>query len=129
MDAFFLQLLNAFFFVFHTVFTVFNLVGWLFAKTRKLHLLTVSLTALSWFGAGFWYGWGYCFCTDWHWQVREAMGLYDQSASYIHFLILKTTGLNLNPRWVDIGTAVGFAIAVTGSAFVHVRKCGGVFKM
>ncbi|HCN84632.1 MAG TPA: DUF2784 domain-containing protein, partial [Sphingobacteriaceae bacterium] len=87
------QFLNIFFFVFHTLFTVFNVVGWIFPKTRRLHLITMSLTAFSWFILGIWYGWGYCFCTDWHWDVREKLGYHDRSNSYIHFLILKLTGV------------------------------------
>jgi hypothetical protein len=36
------QFLNIFLFIFHTVFTLFNIVGWAFTKTRKLHLITLS---------------------------------------------------------------------------------------
>ena len=54
------QFLNIFFFVFHSVFTLFNITGWAFRKTRKWHLITMLLTAASWFILGIWYGWGYC---------------------------------------------------------------------
>lgn len=105
-----LALLNIFFFVFHTAFTLFNLTGWAFRRTRKWHLLTIALTALSWFGLGIWYGWGYCLCTDWHWQVREAMGLQDRSNSYIHFLILKLTGIDFDPNLVERVTLIVFIL-------------------
>ncbi|MFN5168755.1 MAG: DUF2784 family protein [Cyclobacteriaceae bacterium] len=108
-------LLNIFFFVFHTAFTLFNLFGWLWMKARRAHLVTMGLTAFSWLVLGIWYGWGYCVCTEWHWQVREAMGLFDQSDSYIHFLILNLTGYYADPLTVDIGTAIGFAVAAAGS--------------
>lgn len=114
--------LNLFFFVFHTAFTLFNLIGWLFPCLRKLHLFTISITAFSWFVLGFWFGWGYCLCTDWHWQVREAMGLYDQSSSYMHFLILKLTNWNANPALVDAGTFIGFLIGLCGSIWVNLVK-------
>ncbi len=81
------QFLNIFFFVFHTVWTLFNMTGWMFRPTRRLHLVTLTLTALSWFVLGIWYGWGYCLCTDWHWQVRRELGFRDESNSYIHFLV------------------------------------------
>src|ERR1044071_4702677 len=100
------QFLNIFFFVFHTAFTVFNIVGWAFPKTRKLHLITICLTALSWFVLGIWYGIGYCACTDWHWQAREQLGYTDQSRSYIHFLILKLTGADLNTQMVETVTLI-----------------------
>lgn len=104
------QFLNIFFFVFHTGFTLFNLVGWAFKKTRRLHLITLSLTAFSWFVLGIWYGWDYCFCTDWHWDVREKLGYEDRSVSYIHFLILKISGLNLNPQLVERATLLIFMV-------------------
>ena len=113
--------LNSFFFVFHTVFTLFNVVGWAFPKTRKLHLITISLTAISWFVLGIWYGLGYCFCTDWHFQVREKMGYIDSSNSYIHFLILQLTGLNLNPKLVDNATLIVFLISFGLSIWVNIR--------
>jgi Protein of Unknown function (DUF2784) len=105
------QFLNIFFFIFHTVFTLFNMIGWAFAKTRKLHLVTLSLTAFSWFVLGIWYGWGYCFCTDWHWDIREKLGYEDRSNSYIHFLILKLTGVNLKPQLVEHVTLIIFLIS------------------
>jgi Protein of Unknown function (DUF2784) len=113
------QLLNIFFFVFHTVFTVFNMVGWVFKKTRKLHLITLSLTAFSWFFLGIWYGWGYCFCTDWHWNVREKLGYHDHSHSYIHFLIFKVTGLNLNLTLVEYGTLIVFVVSFAASIWLN----------
>ena len=100
------RFLNIFFFIFHTTFTVFNIVGWIFPKTRKLHLITMSLTAFSWFILGIWYGWGYCFCTDWHWMVREKLGYRDQSRSYIHFLILKLAGINFEEKMVENFTLI-----------------------
>ena len=115
------EFLNAFFFVFHTVFTLFNLFGWIFPKTRKLNLVTLLLTAFSWFVIGIWYGWGYCFCTDWHWQVREHLGYHDQSNSYIHFLILKLTGINFPEKNVDVVTALLFVTSLALSIWLNVR--------
>ena len=115
------QFLNIFFFAFHTIFTLFNIVGWAFRKTRRLHLITVSLTAFSWFILGIWYGWGYCFCTDWHWDVREKLGYTDESGSYIHFLILKLTGVNMNPKLVDNVTLIVFLVSFVLSIWLNIR--------
>lgn len=103
-----LKLLDIFFIIFHSVFTLFNMTGWIWRKTRKAHLATILLTACSWFILGIWYGWGYCFCTDWHWQVREALGRPVRSDSYIHFLILEVTGLNPPTDLVDTVTLAVF---------------------
>lgn len=113
--------LNIFFFIFHTVFTLFNIVGWIFPRTRKLHLITMLLTAFSWFVLGIWYGWGYCACTDWHWQAREAMGIHDRSDSYIHFLIVKTTGWNPDEQLVQTATLWIFLACFILSICLYIR--------
>lgn len=115
------QFLNIFFFVFHTIFTLFNIIGWIFPKTRRLHLITMTLTAFSWFVLGIWYGWGYCFCTHWHWSVREKLGYYDHSNSYIHFLILKLTGIDFNPQLVEITTLIVFLVSFALSIWLNIR--------
>ncbi|WP_036678803.1 DUF2784 family protein [Daejeonella oryzae] len=116
------EFLNIFFFVFHTVFTVFNIFGWIFPKTRKVHLAAIILTAFSWFVLGIWYGWGYCFCTEWHWIVREKLGFEDSSNSYIHFLILKTTSLNLKEDIVDTITLLMFLLSFILSVWVNFKN-------
>ena len=116
---FFYIFLNYFFFIFHTLFTLFNLFGWIFKYTRKAHLITIFLTIFSWYILGIWYGWGYCFCTDWHWKVREKLGYIDESASYIHFLILKLSGINFNEDLVLNITIIIFFICVFLSIFMN----------
>jgi len=115
------EILNAFFFVFHTVLVLFNLFGWIFPKTRKLNLVSLLLVAFSWFVLGIRYGWGYCFCTDWHWHVREHLGYFDQSRSYIHFLILKISGINLPEKAVEAGTAACFLACLVISVWLNAR--------
>ena len=105
-----LIVLDYFFIVFHTGMVLFNLLGWIWKPTRKANLVLLCLTAFSWFVLGVWYGWGYCFCTDWHWQVRVALG-YQMPNSYIKFLLDGLLGTDLNPWAVDMGTAVGFFTA------------------
>jgi hypothetical protein len=107
-----LAFLNVFFFVFHTVFMLFNMFGWIWKRARRWHLYGLALTYGSWFVLGIWYGMGYCACTDFHWQVRRQMGIVDHSESYTHFLILKITGLNLNQVLVDYIT-LGIMLAAT----------------
>ena len=96
-----LHFFDYFFLIFHTTFTLFNIAGWIFKRTRRIHLITVGLTGFSWFFLGIWYGWGYCFCTHWHWQVRQMLHNPITSYSYIHFLIIEITGINLPPLLVD----------------------------
>ena len=66
------QALNILFFVLHSAWIALTCLGWAVRRTRLWQLAAVVLTALSWFGLGLIFGWGYCPCTDWHWQVRPA---------------------------------------------------------
>ncbi len=116
-----LSFLNIFFFVFHTAFMLFNLFGWIWKRTRKWNLYSILLTYSSWFILGIWYGWGYCMCTDYHWDIRQQMGIVDHSDSYTHFLILKTTGLNLNQELVDYITLGALVAATIISIVLNVR--------
>jgi hypothetical protein len=70
---------------------------------------------------GIWYGWGYCVSTDWHWQVRQRLGYFDMSDSYIHFLLLKLTGINLSPQLVDTVTVLVFFISLVISLWLNIR--------
>jgi hypothetical protein len=79
------------------------------------------LTAFSWFVLGIWYGWGYCACTDWHWQAREAMGLYDRSDSYIHFLLLKLTGINFDPQLVEHVSLIIFLVCFILTVWLTIK--------
>jgi hypothetical protein len=115
------QFLNYFFFAFHTLLTLFNITGWMFRVTRKWNLTTLLLTAFSWFVLGIWYGWGYCLCTDWHWNVREHLGYHDQQGSYIHFLLLKITGINFNENLVETTTLVVFLVSVVMSIWLNLQ--------
>lgn len=110
------------FFVFHSTFILFVLTGWVWKRTRLLHLAACLLTALSWFGLGFWYGFGYCPCTDWHWMVREQLGYTDMPFSYIKFLIDAPTGLDVPAAWVDGMTVFLFFTAAIVSLWVNFRQ-------
>ncbi len=123
------QFLNIFFFVFHTAFTLFNCIGWAFRKTRNLHLVTMLLTIFSWFVLGIWFGWGYCICTDWHWQVREALGYHDRSGSYIHFLLLKITGESFNYQLVETATLIFFLLSFALNILLRLKHGPGILNV
>jgi hypothetical protein len=112
--------LNVGFFAFHTLWIAFNLVGWIGQTTRPWHLAAVSLTALSWFGLGIWYGWGYCPCTDWHWDVRARLGL-DSPPSYVQLLIREVMGIDVLPRTADILTLAVFLAVAWISVALNIR--------
>lgn len=117
-----LKIIDIFFFGFHTILILFNVLGWLVPKWRFAHLIAVLLTAFSWFVLGIWFGCGYCICTDWHWQVREMLGFHDMSSSYIHFLILKITQIDFPVSLVDSTTVIVFISVGIISICLNVRN-------
>lgn len=122
MSSLFLHLIDYFFFFFHSIFILFNVFGWIIPRWRFANLITLSLTAFSWFILGIWYGFGYCPMTDWHWEVRRLLGYNDNSNSYIHFLILKILGINLPESLVDVATVIVFFMAFSISIFLGIKK-------
>lgn len=104
------RLYDILFVAFHTALVVFNVLGWAWRRTRRVHLLTISATLLSWFGLGIAYGWGYCPLTDWHWQVKRALGETGLPASWVKYYLDRLTGLAWNATLVD-GLVVGTALA------------------
>lgn len=117
-----LKFLDVFFIGFHTALILFNVFGWLVPRWRLVNFITLWLTAFSWFFLGIWYGWGYCFCTDWHWQVRDQLGYEHLSSSYIHFLILQWTSLDISPDRVDRITVIIFFAALLISTYLNVKS-------
>ncbi len=113
--------LNIFFFVFHSSLIIFNLFGWIWKKTRLANLIVILLTAFSWTILGIWYGFGFCPCTDWHWQVREKLGYFDMPSSYTKFLIDSLTGLDVKETMVDTLAVTLLALALVASVFTNVK--------
>jgi Protein of Unknown function (DUF2784) len=117
-----LHLANYFFYAFHAVLILFNLLGWLYKKTRKLNLITLLITFASWLLLGIWKGWGYCFLTDWHYSVLRQLGEHELPASYIAFLVQKTTGWLPNASLVNMLTLWLAVLALGCSLWVNLRS-------
>lgn len=105
-------ILNFLFVIFHGGLILFNIFGWAWERTRRIHLITISLTILSWIGLGLIFGWGYCPCTDWHWDVKRHLGEQNLPASYIKYYADYLTGTNWDPLIIDLGTAAMGASAL-----------------
>ena len=121
-DPALLRLFDALFVAFHAVLVGFNMLGWAWRGTRRLHLVTISLTLLSWFGLGIARGWGYCPLTDWHWRVKRALGETGLPASWVKYHLDLITGLDWSPAVVDslvIGSALGTLVL---SVVVNARR-------
>jgi len=99
-------ILDYFFSLFHGSLVLFNLIGWAWKKTRRIHLITTGLTMLSWFGLGICYGWGYCPCTEWHWKIKHKLGETNLPNSYVKYYIDKLTGLSWDSLTVDAAVLI-----------------------
>lgn len=118
------KVLDVFFVFLHLAIIGFNLLGWIWLKTLRWHLVSIILTAGSWFIMGIWYGMGYCFITDWHWQIKRKLGAEDLPNSFITWFAQQTWPGPVNPEVIDWLTAIGFALAAILSIYRNwkVRK-------
>jgi hypothetical protein len=118
-----LKLLDVLLTILHLVIILFNLFGWMFSSTRKLHLISIILTAASWFILGIWFGMGYCPITDWQWNVKEKLGEHNLPSNFIEYFAEKISGRDLSSQLINTAIAVCFALAAILSVYVNfIRK-------
>ncbi|MCX6017702.1 MAG: DUF2784 family protein [Chloroflexi bacterium] len=114
-----LRFLDGAFFTFHGFVVLVNVFGWIPARMRRLHRAVMAATAFSWFVLGplLGYGVGYCFCTDWHWRIRRALG-YDDSGNYVQ-LLFGAFGLHFTQSVASLLAYGAFAFAVIVSTILQ----------
>ena len=111
------------FLVAHTALIFFNLFGWAWGRTLRLNLLSIFLTAGSWVAFAPWYGLGYCPCTDWHWQVKWALGQTDLPNNYLTYLFDAWTGIAVSDEfafWLAWGALLP---ALALSVWLNLKGC------
>lgn len=116
-----LRLADLGFAAFHLLLIAFNLTGWIWTRTRRLHLVVITLTIVSWFGLGIYYGWGYCALTDWHWQVKRALGETGLPGSFVKYYADRATGMDWSGRLVDQVVLIAGLTALGASVWVNAR--------
>ena len=114
-----LELIDIFFIAFHTSLILFNLFGWIFRPVRKWNLITLIITGLSWFGLGIFYGFGYCFLTDWHFNVLRKLGHTDLPSSYLSYLANRLLNISIDAQTVDTLTLLLFFVALSASVLFN----------
>lgn len=108
-----LALQDLLFSILHLLIIAFNLFGWAFKATRRLHFWFAMLTLGCWTLLGIWFGLGYCPITDWQWQLKEKMGEQQLPNSFIKYMLDHLTGTNINASLIDILTLLFFLVAIT----------------
>ena len=116
-----LQVLDFFLFAAHCIVIGFNLTGWIWKRTRRWHLASVGLTVFSWLGMGIWYGLGYCVLTDWHWQVKLALGKTDLPHSFLIYLFNDLMGLELGAAFINNGAGTSLVVVTLLSIMLNFR--------
>jgi hypothetical protein len=116
------KILDALLTLLHLLIIGFNLLGWIWTKTRRLHFIVISITAACWFILGIWFGIGYCPITDWQWHIKEQLGEHDLPGSFIKYFADKVSGMNINSTLIDVITAVCFFIAAGLSVYLNFFK-------
>lgn len=96
-----LELLDFLFHFLHIFIIFWNLFGWMFQRFIILHFLSLNLVLFSWGFLGFFYGFGYCFLTDFHWRIKIQKGETNLPNSYIEY-ILQKFGFYFDSNYVDI---------------------------
>lgn len=109
VNEFLLRLGDYLFMIFHSLLIVFNLLAWLYKPLLKWHLAVLTLTFASWGILGFWYGFGYCPLTDWHFDILKSLGATDLPKSYISYLLQRVFNLHLANDVVD-GLTLGCSL-------------------
>lgn len=101
----------------HIVVILFNLTGWIFKVTRRVHRWLVGMTAFCWLVIGPFVGAvGYCPLTEWHWRIKEARGEKHLPGSYIDYL-LQGAGFHAAPERIDFATGATFIAVVLATAW------------
>lgn len=105
----------------HVAVVLANLLLWIPARTRNAHALVVGVTALSWFVLGplMGRGLGYCVLTDWHWEVKRALGERQLPGSFVTYMF-QWIGVDAE-AWVTELTLTLFLAAVA-LALAHVAR-------
>jgi hypothetical protein len=123
-------ILDIFFVVFHTSLILFNIVGWVWKRTRILNLALLLLTGLSWLFLGLAVGTlGYCPLTDWHFSVLEKLGTTGLPSSYIEYLTERITGFDCSASLVDKSTLGVYLAALAISLILNLRDFAGKRRM
>jgi hypothetical protein len=104
-----LQALDVLLMVVHLGVIGINVLGWIFPATRWLQRWVLGLTSL-------------CFLTDWHWDVKRALGESPLPPSYIQYILRNRLGFQWPDLWVDAATGAVFVTLVLITGIQVVRE-------
>ena len=101
----------------HGSLVIFNLIGWIWKKTRRAHLWTILLTLASWSLLGIFFGFGYCPLTDWQWDVKRKLGETGLPNSFIEYYLDRITPFDWESGTVD-ALVLGLTLTALAAALL-----------
>lgn len=116
-----LEYLDIFFHVFHLSIIIINVTFWMSFRTLVFAQISMILTLISWVGFGYFYGFGYCFLTDWQWQIKEKLGESNLPASYVKLVVDRTFAVDVNSTLVDQWTIGILVFSLMGCLIQTIR--------
>lgn len=116
-----LRLLDVLLHLSHVAVILFSALGWLWPAARPLHLGLQGLILFSWFGLGSFRGWTYCFLTDLHWRVKQALRQPDPGESYVKLLVDRLSGRETDTDRVNRVTVTVFFVTTICSLALFLR--------
>lgn len=120
-----LQALNILFHILHLGLLAFVIIGLFFSRLIRFHFPVLVVIWFSWTVLGLYIGTiGYCPLTDWHWQVKRAMGEFGMPPSYIDYIIQQSTGTDVDNTTITLFTMAGMLIItiISGLRYFHWRN-------
>lgn len=117
-----LNVLDIIFLWLHIVIILFNLFGWIWKIARKPHLIILASTLFSWLVLGIKYGLGYCFLTDWHWEVKMKLGETNLPNSFIKYFFDQYTFLIVSAELADLITISCIVLVIIFTTYVNFFK-------
>ncbi len=124
-----LELTDTLLHVLHITVILINLTFWMSFRTLRIAQVTLGLTMLSWAGFGYFYGFGYCFLTDWHWRLKERLGETHLPASYIKLVVDRAFNTDSDPDVINKAAVYGILFGILGCLVqtlrAALRKRGG----
>lgn len=112
-------ILDIFFTILHILVIGFNLLGWIWKRTRTAHLLLCIITLGSWLILGIWYGLGYCPLTDWHWAIKEKRGITNLPNSFVKWMADVVTGKDIDAGLIDLVTGSLLLFSIIAAFYVN----------
>jgi len=104
------KFLDILLYIFHLLIIAINVFGWISPRFRPVQRIVLLLTTISWLGLGLYFGIGYCFLTDWHWDIKRHLGETHIPPSFIQYVLREQLGLSFSDSLVDFGTAAVFVL-------------------